>query len=66
MITGTGPAAASGVVRVNWMSTVTSGYEELSTRPTSSFATTGTSPTFSFRVSFTSHLTLGVSFGTRP
>ena len=59
MITGTGPVAFAGVVSVNWMSTVTSGYDELSTWPTSRFVTTGTSPTFSFSVSVTSHFTFG-------
>src|SRR4051794_37486150 len=43
MMTGTGPAAFSGVVSVNWMFTVTSGYEELSTCPINRLVMTGTS-----------------------
>ena len=31
MMTGTGPLAAAGVVSVSWISTVTAGYDELST-----------------------------------
>ena len=66
MITGTGPFASAGVVSVSWISTLTSGYDELSTWPTSRFVTTGTSPTVCFSVAVTSHLTFGVFFGTRP
>ncbi len=66
MMTGTGPLASAGVVSVSWTSTVICGYDELSTWPTSFLVTTATSPTLSFLVSVTSHLTLGVSFGTRP
>ena len=66
MITGTGRAAFAGVVKDNWMSTVTCGYDELSTCPTSCFVITATSPTDSFVVLVTSQLTLGVSFGARP
>src|SRR5262245_56967673 len=37
IITGTGPAAPVGVVRVSWMSTVIDGQDELSAWPTSVF-----------------------------
>ena len=60
MITGTGPRALAGVVSVSWMSTVTSGYDELSTCPTSCFVTIGTPPTVSVAVAVTSHFTAGV------
>ena len=66
IITGTGPAAFSGVVSVNWMSTLMSGYAELSTWPTSRLVTTGTLPTVCFSVAVTFHSTFGTSFGTRP
>jgi hypothetical protein len=66
MITGTGPFAFAGVESVNWMSTVTWGYEALSTWPTSCFVRTGTSPFISRVVSITFHVTAGVFFGTRP
>src|ERR1700744_4547921 len=46
-MTGTGPAAFAGVVNVNWMSTVTRGYDELSTWPISCLVMAGTPPTFS-------------------
>ncbi len=63
IITGTGPVAFAGVVSVSWMSTVTCGYEELSTWPTSFLVTTGTSPTTSSARPVTSHRTLGVRGG---
>src|ERR1039457_2241442 len=66
IITGTGPLALAGVVKVNCMSTVMSGYDELSTWPTSCFTITGTSPFISLVVLVTSQLTLGVALGTRP
>src|SRR5712692_4180459 len=66
IITGTGPLASAGVVNVSCISTVISGYDELSTWPTSFFVTTAVSPTLSLFVSVTSHFTLGVSLGTRP
>jgi hypothetical protein len=66
MITGTGPFAFAGVLRLNWMSTVTWGYDELSTCPTSSFVMIGTSPFIPFVVLLTSHVTFGVFFGRRP
>jgi len=66
IITGTGPAVPAGVVSVNWMSTVISGYDALSTCPTSCFWTTGTSPVFSRVVPVTSQRTRGTSAGTRP
>ena len=66
MITGTGPFAFAGVVSVTWMSTVTCGYAELSTCPTSSFVMIGTSPFMPCVVLITSHVTFGVTFGVRP
>src|SRR5262249_28616081 len=60
IITGTGPVASAGVVSVNWMSTVISGYDELSTCPTSRLVMTGLSPTLSLVVAVTSHFTPGV------
>src|SRR5205809_307480 len=66
MITGTGRVALAGVVNINWMSTTTCGYEELSTWPTTCFVMTGTSPFTSLDVLITSHFTLGVTFGIRP
>ena len=66
IITGTGPTALAGVVRVSWMSTVICGHLALSTWPTSVFTTVNTSPTFSPVVAISSHVTGGTSFGTRP
>ena len=66
MITGTGPRALAGVASVSWMSTVTSGYEELSTWPTSCLVIIGTPPTVSVLVAVTSHFTGGVAAGARP
>ena len=57
IITGTGPSASAGVVRVSWMFTVICGHLALSTRPTSRFVMTGMSPTFSSVVLVTSHFT---------
>src|SRR5688572_28917412 len=62
MMTGTGPAASAGVVSVSWISTVTAGYDELSTWPTSVFVVVRASLT----VLVTSQRTRGVSFGVRP
>ena len=45
IITGTGLAAFAGVTSVIWISTVISGYGELSTAPISSLPTTGRPPT---------------------
>src|SRR5262249_10991598 len=64
--TGTGPFALSGAVSDSWTSTVTCGYDELSTRPTSCLVTTGTSPIVRLLVPVTSHFTFGTSLGTRP
>jgi hypothetical protein len=66
MITGTGPAASAGVDRLNLMSTVTCGYEVLSTWPTMFFVTIATYPFFSGVLESTSHATLGVTLGMRP
>ena len=66
IITGTGPEALAGVVSVSWMATVTCGYAELSTWPTSCLVTTGTVPLVPLVVPVTSQFTLGVSLGTRP
>src|SRR5271157_1467917 len=66
MITGTGPGALAGVVKVNWISAVICGYDELSTWPTSFLAITGTSPLFSLVALTTSQFTLGVTLGARP
>src|SRR5215210_3215537 len=62
MITGTGPLASAGVVRVSWMSTVTAGYDELSTCPTSRLVTTGTSPTVCLAGAVACHVTGGGAF----
>ncbi len=43
-----------------------SGYDELSTCPTSSLLMAGYVPTVVFAVSVTVHVTLGTFFGTRP
>ena len=64
-ITGTGPALA-GVVSVNWISTLTGGYDELSTCPRSCFVTTGTPALVSVVVPVTSQTTFGTFLGTRP
>ena len=66
IMTGTGPVALAGVVSVNCMSTLMSGYDELSTWPTSFFVMTGTSPFISLVTEVTSHFTLGVTRGARP
>jgi hypothetical protein len=56
----------AGTFNVAWMFTVTSGYAELSTWPTSVLVTMGTSPFIPLTVLVTSQVTLGVSFGVRP
>src|SRR5207253_10469998 len=66
IITGKGPFTLAGVVKVNWMSTLMSGYAELSMCPTSCFVITGSSPFLSSIVPVTSHVTLGVALGTLP
>src|SRR5271170_1231832 len=66
IMTGTGPVALAGVVSVSWISTVISGYDELSTWPTSFFVMTGMSPLVSRVVLITSQRTLGVFAGMRP
>ena len=48
------------------MVTLISGYDELSTRPTSCFVMTGTSALLVLVVLVTSHFTAGVFAGTRP
>jgi len=66
IITGTGPGAFVGVVRVSWISTVMAGYEELSTWPASFFTVTGVLAFDSWAVLTNSQVTLGVLLGTRP
>src|SRR5271165_415584 len=66
IITGTGPGALTGVLKVTWMLTEMSGSDELSTWPASCLVITGTSPFVSFFVLVTSQFTFGVSLGTRP
>src|SRR5579883_128851 len=66
IITGTGPFASAGSTSVIWISTVSAGYAELSTRPASNFPTTARPPTDAFTVLVTSQVTLGAFFGTRP
>jgi hypothetical protein len=65
-ITGTGPVAFAGVLTDARMLTVSVGYDELSTLPTSCFVMMGTSPFISRVVLNTSHVTLGVCLGVRP
>ena len=48
------------------MSTVTPGYDELSTWPTNSFLMMATSPFVVSFVLFTDHVTFGTFAGTRP
>ena len=66
MITGTGPLALAGVLRVRSISTLISGSMELSTWPLSCFVITATSPFFSWVVLTTSQVTLVRFAGTRP
>src|SRR4249919_3055980 len=66
IVTGTGRAAFAGVTRVIWISTVRSGYAELSAAPISSLPTTGRPPTWNCSVRLTRHATVGTVRGTRP
>ena len=66
LVTGTGPVASAGVLRVAWMLTVRCRYAELSVRPTSRLVMTGTVPLVSRVTEVTSHFTAGVFEGTRP
>src|SRR5438270_8259466 len=66
MMTGTGPGALAGVVNVSWISTLTRGYDELSTRPMSFLVIAGTSPTVSCATFASSQFTFGVLLGARP
>ena len=67
IITGTGLLAFAGVTTVIWMSTVISGYAELSTRADQLLADRPARPPTSnvFRP-LTVHVTFGTFFGTRP
>src|SRR6185437_9718849 len=65
--TGTGSLAFAGVTSVIWISTLIDGQAELSTCPTSCFATTGTSPTTrSTAWVVIAQITFGAFFVTRP
>src|SRR5690242_18385191 len=65
--TGTGSLAFAGVTSVIWISTLMVGQAELSTCPTSCFATTGISPTTrSTAWVVIVQFTFGTFFGTRP
>ena len=64
--TGTGPFASAGVTSVIRKFTLIAGYDELSTRPTSSFAITGWNPTISRSLAVTDHVTFGTSLGIFP
>ena len=64
--TGTGPFALAGTVSDAMMFTVSSGYDELSTCPTSFFVMTGMPAIVSVVVDATVQVTFGVTLGRRP
>ena len=67
MITGTGPVALAGVVKVAWMLTLIAGYAELSTLPSSCLVTIGDIAIRAVQpCSTTVQVTFGAFFGVRP
>jgi hypothetical protein len=66
IISGTGRVIAAGLTTVTWISTLTAGYDALSTCPARRRSVVAFGPATPSFVSVTVHVTFGACAGTRP